>query len=81
MGTCARPRPQRLGAKLLAIRVRLGLSQTQMVQALNFNISTARICEYESNKREPSLLILLAYAHVAAIPLEQIVDDYVDLAF
>jgi hypothetical protein len=34
---------------------------------------------YEHNRRQPSLKILLAYARIAAIPLEQIVDDDLEL--
>jgi len=34
-----------------------------------------RISDYELGKREPSLWILLAYARVAGIHLEDIVDD------
>lgn len=37
--------------------------------------SAARISEYESGVREPSLLTLLAYANVARVHLEEIIDD------
>jgi transcriptional regulator with XRE-family HTH domain len=39
------------------------------------SFSPARISEYESGVREPSLLTLLAYATVAGVHLEHIVDD------
>jgi len=39
-----------------------------------------RISEYESGRREPSLLVLLAYARVAGIHLEEIVDDKLELS-
>jgi transcriptional regulator with XRE-family HTH domain len=37
--------------------------------------SAARISEYESGVREPSLQTLLSYATVARIHLEEIIDD------
>lgn len=38
-----------------------------------------RISEYERGKREPSLWVLLAYARVAGIHLEDLVDDDIAL--
>jgi hypothetical protein len=38
-----------------------------------------RISEYERGKREPSLWVLLAYARVARIHLEDLVDDDIAL--
>jgi len=35
----------------------------------------ARISEYESGVREPTLLVLLAYGRVARVHLETIIDD------
>jgi transcriptional regulator with XRE-family HTH domain len=76
-----RPRPQRLAEKLLQIRVGLGLSQTQMLERLGFSDSMhyGRISEYEQDKREPTLMTLLAYARAASVHLEDIVDDEFDL--
>jgi len=37
-----------------------------------------RISEYEQDKREPSLITLLAYARAASVHLEDIVDDEFD---
>jgi hypothetical protein len=39
----------------------------------------ARISEYESGRREPSLWMLLEYARIAGLHLEDIVNDYVEL--
>ncbi len=77
MGTKPRSRPENLGRKLLEIRNALGLSQSGMVRCLGAerSFSAARISEYESGIREPSLLTLLAYASVARVHLEEIVDD------
>ena len=76
-----RPRPMRLAEKLRQIRTGLGLSQTQMLERLGYSDSMhyGRISEYEQDKREPSLMILLAYARAASVHLEDIVDDNFDL--
>jgi len=81
MGTKGRPRPVNLSRKLRQIRIGLRLSQAEMVRCLGFgdSLQVGRISEYESNLREPSLLILLAYARVARVHLEVLVDDTVDL--
>jgi transcriptional regulator with XRE-family HTH domain len=71
----------RLAEKLLQIRTGLGLSQTQMLERLGLGESMhyGRISEYEQDKREPSLMTLLAYARVACVHLEDIVDDEFEL--
>ena len=76
-----RPRPLRLAGKLRQIREALELSQTQMLFRLGLEDSMhyGRISQYENDEREPTLLTLLAYAHVAAVHLEDIVDDDLDL--
>jgi transcriptional regulator with XRE-family HTH domain len=76
-----RPRPLRLAEKLRQIRTGLGLSQTQMLERLGYSDSMhyGRISEYEQDKREPSLMILLAYARAASVHLEDIVDDDFEL--
>ena len=76
-----RPRPMRLAEKLLQIRTSLGLSQTQMLDRLGLGESMhyGRISEYEQDKREPTLMTLLAYARAAGVHLEDIVDDNLEL--
>jgi len=37
------------------------------------------ISKYELDKNEPPLAILLAYARLAGIPVEQIIDDEFEL--
>jgi transcriptional regulator with XRE-family HTH domain len=54
MGHKRRGQPKHLPAKLLAIRKFRGASQTEMVQLLNFQITSARISEYERGIREPN---------------------------
>ena len=77
MGSKPQHRPNNLGRKLLQIRKGLGLSQSEMLQHLGaeHSVQTARISEYESGAREPSLWILLAYGRVAQVHLETLIDD------
>jgi transcriptional regulator with XRE-family HTH domain len=81
MGTKVRPRPANLRHKLRQIRIDLGISQTELIQRLGFEDSmhVARVSEYEQGLREPSLLVLLAYARLARVHLEELVDDDLDL--
>ena len=76
-----RPRPERLAEKLRAIRISLALSQTQMLKQLEMQerLHYGRISEYESGKREPTLMTILQYARVAGVHMEDIVDDELDL--
>lgn len=73
------PRPRHLAKKLLTLREHLGLSQIRLVMLLKADISYHRVSEYEHGRRMPSLIVLLYYARAAAIPMELIVDDEVDL--
>ena len=75
-----RAQPEHLAAKLLAIRQRMGASQTEMTAILDMNVSAARVCEYEQGKREPSLLVLLRYARIAGVHVDDLIDDKTDLA-
>ena len=81
MGTRMRPRPTNLNQKLRQIRVDLGLSQSELVRRLGVedSLHVGRISEYESSMREPSLILLLAYARLARIHLEDLVDDDINL--
>ena len=77
----ARPKPKRLAKKLLQIRLALELSQTEMLKrpGLEEDMKYARISEYEQGIREPSLLTLLEYSHVAGVHMEVLADDNLDL--
>jgi transcriptional regulator with XRE-family HTH domain len=77
----ARPRPRRLAEKLLQIRQSLGLSQPEIVKQMGVAalIHYTNISKYELDKNEPPLMILLAYARLAQVHLEVIVDDRIDL--
>ena len=75
-----RDKPKHVAPKLKAIRQRLGLSQTGMLRKLNLKCCYGRISEFERGRRFPSVPTLLAYARAARIPLEEIVDDEMELS-
>jgi transcriptional regulator with XRE-family HTH domain len=79
VGQRPRDRPKYLASKLLLIRQTLGLSQSQLAAELNVKISGARISEYENGAREPNLKTLLAYARLAGIHIDDLVDDTITL--
>lgn len=75
-----RPRPDRLGEKLRHIRETLDVSQPYMPARLGMpDMHPGRISEYECNEREPSLLTLLAYADLAGVHVEVLINDKVNL--
>ena len=77
VGTKPRYRPDKLARKLLHIRNALGLSQSEMIRCLGLDglTSAARVSEWESGTREPTLPTLLAYGSAARVHLEAIIDD------
>jgi transcriptional regulator with XRE-family HTH domain len=81
MGRSSRPKPTRLGEKLLQIRVTLGLSQNGMLKHLDLDqeLFQGSISGYELGTREPPLPVLLKYAQAAGIWIDVLVDDAVDL--
>jgi transcriptional regulator with XRE-family HTH domain len=81
MGTNPRARPQRLAVKLRHIRLTLNLTQAELLRQLDVEglATQSKISEYESGKRDPSLLILLQYSRLAGVHMEDLVDDKTDL--
>lgn len=81
MGKRPRLRPERLAEKLRTIRDALGLSQTQIINSLNVEnmIVASQISEFESGKYAPSLIVLLQYARLAGVHVEDLIDDEEDL--
>jgi transcriptional regulator with XRE-family HTH domain len=80
MGRTARRKPTRLGKKLLYIRQALGLSQNQLIRLLRFEeLVQGTISAFEYGSREPSLLVLLAYARSVNVSVEALIDDDLDL--
>lgn len=79
MGRSPRPKPQRLGEKLFAIRRALGWSQSQMWKALDLAADYTAVAQYELGTREPPLPVLLKYAQLAGITTDLLIDDGLDL--
>ncbi len=80
----ARRRPKRLAQKIRWIREALGLSQREMAERLGEragveNIPWKYISKYEREKSISPLEIALAYARVANVTFEQIVDDEMEV--
>jgi transcriptional regulator with XRE-family HTH domain len=76
-------RPERLAEKLKQIREKLNLSQNEMLDQLGFKerLFRSNISQYELGTREPSLLVLLAYARLAKISVESLIDDELDFNY
>ena len=81
MGQRGRKKPKRLGEKLLAIRVKLDISQSQLAKLLEFDKGIARISEYEHGIREPDLMTLVKYSKLARVPMDALADDSRELKF
>lgn len=71
--------PKRLGKKLAAIRKKVGAdTYEKMVEKLDVKevpIYRSTIFEYEQNKRQPPLIVLLRYAKLAKVKVEDLIDD------
>jgi transcriptional regulator with XRE-family HTH domain len=72
---------QHLPAKLRAVRKHLGLSQSQFAARLRTTPHYGRVSEYERGKRVPTVLILLDYARLGGITIDDLVDDERELKF
>jgi transcriptional regulator with XRE-family HTH domain len=77
----ARLQQERLGGKLLQVRLAFGLSQKDMHKHLDVEgiIPYNRISDYELGKRDPPLAILLKYARSANLYVDALIDDELDL--
>ena len=85
MGHRRRPQPKKLKSKLRGIRSGLGITQEEMAHLLKKNdaetsLHSGYIADYESGKREPSLLVLLAYARVSGVSTDILIDDRLDMS-
>jgi transcriptional regulator with XRE-family HTH domain len=71
MGRGTRSQPRKLGLKLGQIRLSLGYTQDQMTETLNkrlrgHSVGRGYVSQFETGRREPVLVVLLAYARLAA---------------
>lgn len=73
--------PARLPEKLRQIRKAFGLTSAQMLKRLGAGdmIDYQKIPDYEWGRDEPLLKILLQYARVAGVSVEELIDDELDL--
>ncbi|PYS45570.1 MAG: hypothetical protein DMF68_21925 [Acidobacteria bacterium] len=82
MGRSRRDHPKQLASKLLKLRSALSLTQEQMAERLRQTKPSVRpghVSEYERGLREPSLLVLLCYARLAGVSVDQLIDDELSL--
>jgi transcriptional regulator with XRE-family HTH domain len=81
MARGARVKPERLSEKLLQIRLAFDLSQSELLRRLGLKdaMDYRRISEFELGTTEPHLSVLLQYARLAGVHMEDIVDDELDL--
>jgi transcriptional regulator with XRE-family HTH domain len=81
MGKAARRKPKRLAEKLLYIRTALGLSQNGLIRKIGFTdeLFQDSISAFERGVREPDLPVLLAYARLARVYVDVLIDDELDL--
>ena len=77
-----RAMPKKLGKKLLQIRTNLGMSQREIVKALKYRdtpLRASQISQYEQGQREPTMMLVLAYARLAKTSVESLIDDKIKL--
>lgn len=74
-------RPKRLAEKLKKIRVDLNLSQSELLEKLGFSdvVFQGNISQYELGRREPPLPVLLAYAQIANIYVDILINDHLEM--
>jgi transcriptional regulator with XRE-family HTH domain len=77
----SRPFTVGLAEKLFQIRSRLGLTQAEMVELLKsqklpgpLKVYAGNISRFEQGQREPSLLVLLAYARSVGVSVDVLID-------
>ena len=71
-----RPTPAFLPAKLKYVRGRLGMSQSEIADALGVS-DRSTISGYERGEREPPLPTLLKYARLVGFTVEYFIDDQI----
>lgn len=83
MGQSPRYVPEHLGAKLKAIREGLGIqTYGEMILRLDVQevkLHRASILRFEAGKLEPPSIVLLKYAKLAGVTIDDLVDDTVKL--
>ena len=75
--------PKLLAEKLKRIRAYKNLSQNEILQKLGSDgiLFQGNISQYELGRREPPLLVLLAYARLGGVEVEILINDNCKLPF
>jgi hypothetical protein len=80
--------PKLLPQKLLKLREYLNVGQPEMAQMLEtqiesqdkkYRVHAGRVSEYETGKREPVLLVGLAYSYLGRVSMISLADDDVSV--
>ncbi len=73
--------PTKLGKKLKSIRENLNFTLDEMAEALGRDDQgrRSRVHEWETGKRRPDLASLLAYARLAGVSTDVLIDDESEL--
>jgi hypothetical protein len=84
MGRGRRPRPERLQKKVCEIRRTLAITQDELAKSLikhgaEETTHSGYVADFETGKRAPSLLSVLAYARLIGVCSDVLLDDEVDL--
>jgi len=81
MGKESRRRPKKLAFKLRTIRNALGdLTQDEIAAKLDVpKVERSNISQYERGVREPSYITILAYAKLAGVCTDYLIDDALEL--
>lgn len=84
VGSKPQKRPKRLARKLALIREREGVTQAVMATRLRKHgaekaTHSGYVADFENERRIPSLLTLLAYARIAKVSTDYLIDDGLDL--
>lgn len=81
MGKLPRRMPARLPEKLREIRVKLGLSQNEMIRRIGLEdeLTREQVSSFELGRRQPNLITLWAYANAANLYVDALILDSFDL--
>lgn len=81
MGSLTRRTPKRLAKKLREIRLKLGLSQNEIIKRMGLEeeLTREQISSFELGRRQPNLMTLWAYANAANLYVDALILDSVDL--
>jgi transcriptional regulator with XRE-family HTH domain len=81
MGAQPRRTPKRLPEKLREIRIKLGLSQNEMIRRMGLEeeLTREQVSSFELGRRQPNLITLWAYANAANLYVDALILDTMDL--